>query len=259
MNNIKLSVCVFILLFALGFVGVTLTHAADFAGNWQGSWTSSYGQRGYLSASITQSETNLSGILGITGTECGDFINLSLSGSVSGNIASFQSYAFCVYDSSDNNLSYTNAVISGNTMTGIYNVYSDGEFWDSGAFSLTRYGDRSAVESFVTRFYQQCLGREPEQAGLDSWVNALINGTLCGADVAYGFIFSLEYTNLNTSNEVFVTTLYRAFFNREPDPPGYSGWVNYLYDGATRSDVLYGFTHAQEFFNLCDEFGIRAN
>ena len=112
------------------------------------------------------------------------------------------------------------------------------------------------VGAFVTRFYQQCLGREPDAPGLEGWVNALITGTLCGADVANGFIFSQEFINRNTSNETFVTILYRAFFGREPDTNGYNGWVNYLYSGATRQDVLNGFIYSQEFNNLCANYGI---
>ena len=113
-----------------------------------------------------------------------------------------------------------------------------------------------SVSAFVTRFYQQCLGRQPEQAGLNGWVNALINSTLSGSDVAYGFIFSQEFINRNTSNETFVTILYRAFFGREPDTAGYNGWVNYLYSGASRQNTLNGFIYSQEFENLCANYGI---
>jgi uncharacterized protein DUF4214 len=120
-------------------------------------------------------------------------------------------------------------------------------------------GVPTGVEGFVTRFYQQCLGREPDQAGLDGWVNALRNGSLRGADVAYGFVFSLEFVNRNTTNDDFVTILYAAFFNRAPDTGGYNNWLNYLASGASRNDVLYGFTHAQEFNNLCEEYGITPN
>ncbi len=257
MHKIKLSVCVFILLFALGFVGIALTDAADFSGVWQGTWTSTYGNTNNLSASITQTGTTLSGTLGVNGTDCGDFSNLSLSGTVSGDTASFQSDAYCAGDSSDNELGYTNAIISGNTMAGIYTIYSDGEFWDSGVFSLTKTStDRSSVESFVTRFYQQCLSREPEQAGLNNWADALINGTQSGADVANGFIFSQEFINRNTSNEEFVTISYRAFFNREPDAGGYNYWLNQLISGINRQSVLNGFIYSQEFENLCNSYGI---
>jgi len=80
--------------------------------------------------------------------------------------------------------------------------------------------------------------------------------TLYGANVANGFIFSPEFVSRNTSNEEFVTILYRAFFNREPDPGGYAGWVNYLYSGASREDVLNGFIYSVEFENLCSNYGI---
>jgi len=112
------------------------------------------------------------------------------------------------------------------------------------------------VRAFVTRFYQECLGRIPDTPGLNGWVDALINGTLCGADVANGFVFSQEFINRNTSNEDFVTILYRAFFNREPDTAGYNGWVNGLYSGATRQDTLNGFIYSREFENLCESYGI---
>ena len=127
-------------------------------------------------------------------------------------------------------------------------------------YAINQYGGASVssggVEDFVTRFYQQCLGREPDIPGLNGWVNALLDGTLCGADVANAFIFSEEFINRNTSNEEFVIILYRAFFDREPDTSGYNGWVNYLYSGATRQAVLNGFIYSQEFENLCDRYGI---
>ncbi len=121
------------------------------------------------------------------------------------------------------------------------------------------YGARSDVEAFVTRFYQQCLGRDPDQSGLDGWVNALSDGSLSGSDVASSFILSNEFINRYTTNEDFVTILYWAFFNREPDSGGYSGWLNTLYDGTNRSDVLDGFTGSQEFINLCGNYGITPN
>ncbi|RJQ53470.1 MAG: DUF4214 domain-containing protein [Desulfobacteraceae bacterium] len=117
-------------------------------------------------------------------------------------------------------------------------------------------GNRAYVEAFVTRFYQQCLSRNPDPGGLAGWVNALLAGTLSGADVANGFIFSPEFIARNTTNEEFVAILYRAFFAREPDAGGYNGWVNSLNSGASRQAVLDGFTHSLEFENLCAIYGI---
>ena len=115
---------------------------------------------------------------------------------------------------------------------------------------------RELVEAFVTRFYQQCLNRGPDQAGLDYWVNALLDGTLTGADVAWGFVFSQEFVNLNTTNEEYLTVLYQAFFKRQPDPGGFTYWLDQFTNGASREDVLNGFIYAQEFADLCDAYGI---
>jgi len=123
--------------------------------------------------------------------------------------------------------------------------------------SSLAYGARSDVEAFVTRFYQQCLSRNPDVSGLNGWVNALWYGWLSGSDVANGFIFSQEFIGRNTSNEDFLTILYRAFFNREPDPSGYAGWLNYLYSGASRQAALNGFINSVEFSNLCAFYGIK--
>jgi uncharacterized protein DUF4214 len=76
---------------------------------------------------------------------------------------------------------------------------------------------------------------------LEGWVNALKNGSICGATVANRFIFSEEFISRNTTNEDFVTILYRAFFNREPDTPGYNGHLNGLSNGVSRQAILNGF------------------
>ena len=128
--------------------------------------------------------------------------------------------------------------------------------YGSGLVHLPNPNAGADVETFVTRFYQQCLGRNPDTPGLNGWVNALINGTLCGADVANGFIFSQEFINRNTSNEDFVTILYRAFFGREPDTAGYNGWLGHLNSGVSRQAILNGFIYSIEFENLCKSYGI---
>ena len=113
------------------------------------------------------------------------------------------------------------------------------------------------VDAFVTRFYEQCLNRSPDSAGLAYWVDALVAGSLTGADVAWGFVFSPEFTSLKTTNGEYVTVLYRAFFDRPPDPSGMAYWLDRFNNGASRQDVLNGFIYAQEFADLCDAYGIR--
>jgi len=115
------------------------------------------------------------------------------------------------------------------------------------------------VETFVTRFYQQCLGREPDSGGLEHWADSLNNGTKTGAELAISFVFSEEFENWDTSDSEFVTILYRAFFNREPDINGYNHWMDYLANGTNRLDILNGFTSAQEFKTLCENYGITTS
>jgi hypothetical protein len=67
---------------------------------------------------------------------------------------------------------------------------------------------------------------------------------------------SAEFINRNTSNEDFITILYRAFFDREPDTGGYYDWLNQLNSGKSRQNVLNGFIYSTEFENLCNSYGI---
>ena len=75
----------------------------------------------------------------ITNTDCGTFANLDMSGTVSGNnIISVEASAYCPDDDSDNVLRFINGTLNGNSIEGEYSIYSDGIFWDSGSYSLTR-------------------------------------------------------------------------------------------------------------------------
>ncbi len=115
------------------------------------------------------------------------------------------------------------------------------------------------VRQFVTRFYVECLDRQPDADGLGDWTADLLAKTKAGADVAFGFMFSQEYLNQNTNNDQFVTTSYRAFFAREPDAGGFNNWIGALAGGASRLDVLKGFTDSLEFANLCSLYDILPN
>lgn len=117
-------------------------------------------------------------------------------------------------------------------------------------------GSAEQVQSFVTRFYVQCLGRQPDMEGLNEWVGRLLNGSKTGADVAKGFVFSREFLSWNHSDGEFVTVLYRAFFNRKPDVSGYNTWLGRLVGGMSRESVLDGFLKSKEFAELCNNYGI---
>lgn len=112
------------------------------------------------------------------------------------------------------------------------------------------------IRAFVSRMYTVALGREAEQRGLDDWSNQLLEHTNDGAGLARGFICSAEFTNKNLSNDAYVNTLYRTFFDREPDFDGKVYWIAALNRGTKRNEVLAGFVNSLEFANLCDSYGI---
>lgn len=114
------------------------------------------------------------------------------------------------------------------------------------------------IEGFVTRFYQECLDREPDTDGLNSWIDALNSGNMSGSDLAWSFIYSDEFQNKNTPDDDYLEVLYQAFFNRESDQDGYNNWLSLLAEGTDRSTVLEGFISSQEFITLCEKYGITA-
>jgi len=123
-------------------VGLPVANSADaaeaFSGNWEGRWESYGGGSGGLSVQMTQSGSTLRGRLGIRNTDCGNFADLDLTGIVSNNRIFIYADAVCPRDRSYNELSFTQGVLSNNRISGDYAVISDGEFYDSGTFSLTR-------------------------------------------------------------------------------------------------------------------------
>lgn len=112
------------------------------------------------------------------------------------------------------------------------------------------------IRAFVSRMYTVALGREAEKAGLDDWSKQLLEHTNDGAGLARGFICSGEFINKNLNNEAYVNTLYKTFFDREPDEGGKANWLKALNTGTSRNAVLAGFVNSQEFANLCDRYGI---
>ena len=112
------------------------------------------------------------------------------------------------------------------------------------------------VKAFVARFYDKCLSRKPDDEGLNQWVSDLFARASAGADVAYGFVFSNEYQEKNTSDDEYLRMLYEAFFNRQPDSAGFENWKKAISEGLSREEVLNGFIYAPEFIKLCENYGI---
>lgn len=120
-----------------------------------------------------------------------------------------------------------------------------------------RVADPVKVNQFVTRLYDKCLGRLPDDTGLKTWTDALCNYETDGVNVAYGFVFSREMTNRNLSDAEFVEILYRVFLDREPDEQGKQDWIYYLENGVSRYGVFMGFANSREFGSICEQYGIE--
>jgi hypothetical protein len=107
---------------------------------------------------------------------------------------------------------------------------------------------------FVTRLYQNVLGRAPDPGGLQSWVNAL-NAGASRQNVLLGFSDSIEN---KTDTEATIGDkdmgeayrLYRAALHRAPDPAGLAGWTAQLDNGASEAQVAQGFVNSAEFQSI---------
>ena len=117
-------------------------------------------------------------------------------------------------------------------------------------------GREAGVTLFIRRLYETCMGREADESGLATWTDALVNHTHTGRQVAWGFVFSKEFTNAGYSDEAYVKQLYRAFMGREADESGLAMWVGLLESGTGREEVFNGFAGSTEFARICAQYGI---
>ena len=115
------------------------------------------------------------------------------------------------------------------------------------------------ILAFVERIYIYVLDREPEAEGAAFWSEELYSFRRTGAEVAQGFIFSDEFAARNTTDEEFVTILYKTFFGRDPEEDGMNFWLDQLATGAMdRTTVANGFIYSQEWADTCASYGIRS-
>src|SRR5206468_1575659 len=108
--------------------------------------------------------------------------------------------------------------------------------------------NRAAVTAVVTRLYQQVLGRNPDPAGLQAWVDFIVTTRNLEA-AATGFLVSQELESHALTFRGYVTILYRTFLGRDPEPAGLDAW-----EGVLRNTLLMvinaGFVPSPEFQGL---------
>ncbi len=137
-----------------------------------------------------------------------------------------------------------------------------------GFFYSSEYLEKSKGNGeVVTDFYSAMLGREPDEAGYNDWVKKLDIG-MTMTSIAAGFVNSQEFTNLcdtyaisngtvniteardlNYERTYFCYRLYKNCLGRDPEISGLENWCRSLSEGATGSDVAYGFIFSSEYWD----------
>ena len=113
--------------------------------------------------------------------------------------------------------------------------------------------------AFVTRLYQNILGRLPDAPGLAGWVNDLDTGRLGRGDVVERFAGSPEAQTANAAtfasgrvfaadpNAIEVLRAYSTLLNRLPEYTALKANVGYLADGLSLQDFYAGIQKSAEF------------
>jgi len=119
---------------------------------------------------------------------------------------------------------------------------------------ITDEGSISATEAQLYRTYLGIMGRTPDQAGFDWWLDQLQQGRSL-LDMTTGFYTSPEFTaradtdqNRTISPEELLNELYINTLGRQPDGDGYNWWLNELYsEDRSAPEVMLEFTQSDEF------------
>ncbi len=100
--------------------------------------------------------------------------------------------------------------------------------------------------TFVTRLYNNVLGRAPEQAGFDFWMNLLITGQKTRPEVVQGFVSSVEF-QATTLKQLYVELAYFALLNRAGTPAELTAGKQAIASGQTTAAFLESIVNGAEF------------
>lgn len=108
--------------------------------------------------------------------------------------------------------------------------------------------DPDAEAGSVARLYHAGLGRRPDAAGFDYWMDRLDAGAPL-LEMAQAFSGSAEFQarHAGSGNAAFVRQVYRDVLGREADSVGLSRWTYELDVSLSRAELLLGFSESAEF------------
>lgn len=125
-------------------------------------------------------------------------------------------------------------------------------------YGVPKYpAEETRALEFVDRLYRIILGRAPDVAGLNDWVDAINTCRVTASETVRGFLYSPEFLRKKLTNIEYVTVLYQAVLGRNPDNAGLKDWLIVLDNGASRDNVLTGFLTSNEFDKLCKIYNIK--
>ncbi len=103
------------------------------------------------------------------------------------------------------------------------------------------------VRDSLVRLYGAVFDRDPDQPGLDYWVDRYLTWTPLD-HIAQSFMGSPEWlaTYGPVDDAQFVVLLYHNVLDRDPDAAGREYWTGRLAGGLTRSAMLIGFSESAE-------------
>ena len=143
-----------------------------------------------------------------------------------------------------------------------YDVVHEWVTWFSDRGSETLWKDFTVIDEgslieFLSNLYEFILDRTYQQDKFDLLAGDLRSGSATASSVISSFVRSEDFQNRNLTDQEFISTLYRALFDREPDNAGNEFWLSQLSEGNSRQYVLSKFIISAEFANVCGECGIE--
>ncbi len=124
--------------------------------------------------------------------------------------------------------------------------------WEEAAEPTYEFGD------FMERLYSVAFNRESDADGKAFWVEQVKTDEYTGGGCALYFLTSPEFLQKKTTDDEFLTTVYKTFFDREPEADGFAFWQKFLKEGHERADVVKSFVDSKEWCNLCAKYGIKS-
>lgn len=108
--------------------------------------------------------------------------------------------------------------------------------------------DVNGIPGQVYRLYEAAFNRTPDAGGVGYWLNSMENGGASLSAVALAFSQSPEYGQHygNLDDAHYVMQLYVNALDRTYDAGGLAYWTGLLANGASRGDVMTGFSESAE-------------